>query len=543
MHLRKSGLSVTALIAVNLMVLGTFQFQSAVAENISDEQFAVQPPPGVGYTGYLVNNTRSLVRFSSFLVNFKTTGGKITGVVPCNNLRKCPTNFGAQYTDVNLSLCENNADTKGNDGDVNCVRGIKTKNLLTNKESTKFIPRPELTADFNSIVKGDRTQGLPNGGNPLVVSIPSAPHEGGTLYLVKTDFYAMRNSINEPFKLDLITSGIYPVKIERGNFQPGGANLTPANYVGQVLAARDRATEPPYIGGSAPDAQCLMATKKICIVPQAFPENTAFGLTLRLQKGFTSWLYGRMANPLISVVKPGAANPDNMLVNIFAEPVKVPVPYGWIKNSELPPSLLEKYSQDRSGTFYAGKNRAAPLDSVSILKGLSNNFGASAIDELLGWMPLLGDKAEAMPSQWSFQTLILDSSTASEISKCTNQTKGLTGLIFTNATVYSSGAPTYDANSGSLDYQVAAPHFKPDGSLMAGSYDLVLNSDVARCLYGFTQAPVGASVSVTSNDGIDQVATVIVSEKDGFLRLGAYGFGFSAPKIKIKLNQPKAIKK
>jgi hypothetical protein len=50
-------------------------------------------------------------------------------------------------------------------------------------------------------------------------------------------------------------------------------------------------------------------------------------------------------------------------------------------------------------------------------------------------------------------------------------------------------------------------------------------------------------VSVTSNEGIDQVATVIVSEKDGFLRLGAYGFGFSAPKIKIKLNQPKAIKK
>lgn len=85
--------------------------------------------------------------------------------------------------------------------------------------------------------------------------------------------------------------------------------------------------------------------------------------------------------------------------------------------------------------------------------------------------------------------------------------------------------------------RVAAPHLKPDGSDMTGSYDLILNSTVARCLYGFTNAPIGATVSVVNNEGGSQVATTIITEKDGFFRMGAYGFGFSSPLIKMKITQ------
>ena len=72
---------------------------------------------------------------------------------------------------------------------------------------------------------------------------------------------------------------------------------------------------------------------------------------------------------------------------------------------------------------------------------------------------------------------------------------------------------------------------------MTGSYDLILNSTVARCLYGFTNAPIGATVSVVNNEGGSQVATTIITEKDGFFRMGAYGFGFSSPLIKMKITQ------
>jgi hypothetical protein len=517
-------------LAISLAVASALlpQITGAQADNVPDEQFQVQKPDGPGYTGYLVNNTRSLVRMNSFLATIKATNQKVSAMKSCSSLGGCPSQFDAQIADINLTFCNNAMEE-------NCIRGVKATNLATKEVSTKFIVRPKLTADFNAEIKGNKEADLPNGANPLVVSIPGAPHAGGDLYLIKSDYYATRKSPTDKFKLDLITNGIYPVTVEQGNFEPGGPNLNPKTYMGRTIASMTN-NAPPYVSGFITDARCLMATKTVCLVPQAFPENFSFGMSLRANQGFTSWLYGRLANPIITVEK-AKIDQKAMLINIEAEPVKVPLVYGWIRNSDLSPQLLENYRKDRSGGIYVGKDRTAPLDTVSILKGGSNKYDEAGIQEMIAWMPLLGDKAAAMPSQWSFQTLVLASDTAAKLSKCTTTAASLSGLIFTNATVFSSGAPTFDATTGSLDYKVAAPHLKPSGDLMTGTYDLVLNSDVARCLYGFTKAPIGATVSIVNNDGTNQVASTIVNEKDGFFRVGVYGFGFSSPTIKMKLTQ------
>ena len=108
----------------------------------------------------------------------------------------------------------------------------------------------------------------------------------------------------------------------------------------------------------------------------------------------------------------------------------------------------------------------------------------------------------------------------------------------TNSTEYSSGPPTFSASTGNLDYQVASPHFMQDGTtLFKGVYNLVMRSDVARCLYGFSKAPVKATVSVIGASGSPEVATVIVGEKDGWLYLSANNFEFSSPTVQVKLTQ------
>jgi hypothetical protein len=66
-----------------------------------------------------------------------------------------------------------------------------------------------------------------------------------------------------------------------------------------------------------------------------------------------------------------------------------------------------------------------------------------------------------------------------------------------------------------------------------------MRSDYARCLYGFTKAPVAASVSILSADGSSQVATTVLGERDGWLYLAANNFTFSSPIVKVKLTQPK----
>jgi hypothetical protein len=79
----------------------------------------------------------------------------------------------------------------------------------------------------------------------------------------------------------------------------------------------------------------------------------------------------------------------------------------------------------------------------------------------------------------------------------------------------------------------------PDGvTEVIGTYDLIIRSEAARCLYKFSKAPVSATVTVTGGNS-QNIATTVVSEKNGWLKLAAYGFTFSTKNIKIKLTQKK----
>jgi hypothetical protein len=113
----------------------------------------------------------------------------------------------------------------------------------------------------------------------------------------------------------------------------------------------------------------------------------------------------------------------------------------------------------------------------------------------------------------------------------------LTGLVTTNATQYSAGPPVFDKAEGTLVYKVAAPHYTSNGDVFKGRYDLTMRSDIARCVYGFSKAPIRAELSIVSADGSPQLATTVLGEKNGWVFLSAANFEFSAPIIKAKLTQ------
>jgi hypothetical protein len=146
------------------------------------------------------------------------------------------------------------------------------------------------------------------------------------------------------------------------------------------------------------------------------------------------------------------------------------------------------------------------------------------------------DTAVAAPTAWGFRTL--DFSSGSALSACAANSPGTVGIVTTNAMAYSEGPPEFQA--GSLNYSVAGLHYMPDGkTLTLGTYDLIMRSDFARCVYGFSKAPIQASISVTSLEGDSLVATTQVSERNGWLKLAAYGFTFSEKEIRVTLDQVK----
>jgi hypothetical protein len=121
--------------------------------------------------------------------------------------------------------------------------------------------------------------------------------------------------------------------------------------------------------------------------------------------------------------------------------------------------------------------------------------------------------------------------------KCLTTGDGVKGIVTTNATIYGRGPPSFNTTTGSLDYKVAAPHFTRTGDVFKGAYNLIMRSDVARCFYNFTSAPVKADISVIEAAGTEGKATTSIKEENGWLTLSASGFSHSAPTVRAKLSQ------
>ena len=100
---------------------------------------------------------------------------------------------------------------------------------------------------------------------------------------------------------------------------------------------------------------------------------------------------------------------------------------------------------------------------------------------------------------------------------------------------YQSMIPQF--KNGFLEYEVAGVHRNANGEIFRGEYDLVLRSDAARCVYGFSRAPVSGIITVLDQDNQTSVATTTVGESGGWLRLSAKNFTFSQKTIRVQLTQ------
>jgi hypothetical protein len=267
-----------------------------------------------------------------------------------------------------------------------------------------------------------------------------------------------------------------------------------------------------------------------CQMRQAFPENVRFGVKIRLQKKISGWLHGRIFNPDATIITtPSGAQ----TIEVVALPIRVPIVGEWFHWSQLTPAI-QKYILDGKVIggqgFFVSKNQAN--GNFQEMVGTS---GEQSFDALSLWLPQLKDRASANPSTWTFYNL--NEGELAEASKCISGANDLVGMVTTNATVYAAGTPRFNAANQSLDYKVMAPHFTSKGEVFKGTYDLRIRSEVARCIYGFTSAPIQASISVLSEDGSMQRATQTVNEDKGWLSLSANGFSYSSPTIQVLLSQ------
>jgi hypothetical protein len=276
--------------------------------------------------------------------------------------------------------------------------------------------------------------------------------------------------------------------------------------------------------GDSIGAGCIYVEPGSCGILQDWAPNTKAKLSVKVPASIGGWLKGRVKSPEVTVER--ASDSANRIV-VAAEPVSVPQLGVVMPNSEKDALLTSGLNLGWWGG--PGFNEVGTESGGSTV--------AAFIERYRG---ITKDSASGVTTMWNFATI-----NSGDGSNCLSDKSKVQGIVTTNAMGYDGSAPSYVG--GILSYKVSGMHYMADGKTeVEGTYDLVMRSDTARCLYGFSKAPISATVSVTSASGEAKVATTVVSEKDGWLKMAAYGFTFSSPTISVKLSQtaaPVAAKK
>lgn len=442
--------------------------------------------------------------------------------------------------------------------ETNCIAEVNAVDA-SGKSSSATFSQYTVKNHLNAY-PADSKLGIPAGAVPSIWSIPTAPHASGSEYAVVAGVNGdVGRDGSESFIGSYMQISLIPVALR--DYGKGRLSIAEGWSQSKSGIYYDYCTTFQQPGQSkGPDCnhvngpECVLPTNDqgMCYAEEAFGNVQKFNLQIRLAKEPTGWLHGRMVDPAISITNSGTSG---VSLSVTAGATKVPMVYQNAKWNTLSPAVqnlwVKCFSDMRlCGEYgsYRGMSSAPKFETLGTLSGQSainilqyiKASGPLPLEILSTIAPLISDKATAESTTWSLRTLAKNEMNGAN--GCFTNTPGLKGIVSTNSTAYSAGPPEF--KDGTLNYQVSAPHFNTDGSTpFKGNYNLVMRSDTARCIYSFSKAPINATISILSSEGVTDISTSTLKEANGWLYLSANNFEFSAPVIRIKLSQDAPIAK
>jgi len=456
---------------------------------------ASNPPwPAIPSLGFRSSEALTAdVRNSSWIKNYSyaegSTSGLFTRVSECESVTddRCK-DADSIAANVILPPCA----TASSD---NCIDSLKIS--LPSKE---FVTATLVSERSTRKTPANLDVGLPAGGG---ISIWRTLGINNSL---ATDMYAVN------------------VHLDLQNFPKKNCSGEPSKCL-FTLGAFTASVHPTRIDTYKPGDKCLWQDDSICASIGNFPDGAKVWLSIRVTNRLTGFLFGRMKNVAIDVIP---FNKEVNSVQVIAEPIDVPSIYAFVAKKDLGKyPAIESYWKTRRSNL--AESEIASGDTVDL--GPWPQYAMpyfKAFESFVKSGPLV-------TSLWKFGS----GGVVGVGSPCFNDKSKLLGMVTTNAPTYDPGPPSFE--NGTLNYRVGGAHHLEDGiTEFRGTYDLALYGEFARCLYGFTDAPIRASVSITASDGSTQNITtesIRTNADKSWIYLSANGFTFSSPTIKVKLLQ------
>jgi hypothetical protein len=368
-----------------------------------------------------------------------------------------------------------------------CVTDLYAVDVSGNKVTGQFVGKYHENAfqDFEAVPEMNLSASK---GKGLLFRFPGVINSGGT------DTYMLMiytgGSLSGPKKAG---ESLRNFKIKMEGFH---AELIP--YRKENIGTGNNRINPTF---TRPEEKCYFnrddeRDPDWCPVATKFPKGYRFGMTIKFHDSLAGWFHGRLGEPKFDF------KTENNLaqVSVEAAPIALPVIDTAIPVSQVPRSYLDFLIKNQIEGAWHG-----PLPTDFELKS-GGAFGSDRKKRFLfeeyysATYKVFNDQSTYTQSVWRFGTL-----GQGEISdRC--KAEGFAGMVSTNALAYAFGPPEFNSVSQSLDYKLSSPHFDETGMANLGSYDLAIDTKLARCLYGFTDAPISASISVISASGEARVA-------------------------------------
>jgi len=391
-----------------------------------------------------------------------------------------------------------------NDVELGCIESFK---VFDPSGAGKTLTLVEKSYGSSIDIPEDSKLAIPRSSSPSVYE-----DENGNFYVVRAGLFVVVTGTQQPiYKFD---ADITPVTRESD----------PSIPLPSVINTVDPQTGLGLVNVTSGSPECAAVDVEICYKTKSFKTENKYLLSVRVPKTVSGWLRARVAEAKFDVK---SKNVNSQVITVTAKPVKVPIAGGWVKYSELPNGFIEK-------VWPSGGYDSNPKSSYYLVADPSQ--GDRGLEEYSAWSPYLKEKAITSVSNWSFGTNIGGSEQS-----CLNVPGKISGFVASNASVYSSKPPEWNAASSTLAFKVAAPHNNENGNQNLGTYTLAMPLSSIQCLYGKSNLPPSATISIVYEKEVTTVATVSLKSDSGWVVFSANAFHYSSPTIKVNLAKEKPL--
>lgn len=381
--------------------------------------------------------------------------------------------------------------------ELGCVESFKVTNSIGNEKKLTFVGKSYAQAI-------DTPQNL-SLGIPRSSSPPVYKDQDGNLFVIRAVLtVTISGPSNSQIKMDV---DVTPVT------RLFNASL-PAP---KLVNFKDSRTGRGIVSVSIGSPNCISFDEGVCYKAVTPSSENTYAISVRTPRSVSGWLRGRVSDANFDVQ---LKNDNSQVITLSGKPVTMPIAGGWVSYKDLPSRFVE--SVWPSGNYDPNPNLAYYLLGDA-------SQGDQGLREYSAWVPFLKDSAVSTVKIWSFGTNM-----ASSDQSCLKVTGEISGFVASNASLYSSRPPIWDAGSSTLTYKVAAPHFDENGKVNSGTYTLAMPLKSIKCLYGQNNLPPSATVSIVYGTEVKTVSTISLKSENGWIYFSASGFHYSDPNIVVK---------